>query len=162
MDTLLEQQTLAALIAAPAHRATKALERIEADDFTDWRYQTILEAVTCCQLADHTEPGSTLVQIDAHLLASGHYKDHDNGLRQLVADLAGIQGHPDQLHIFTDQLLERRYRRAAHAFATTITTRANDYPVADLDETLAGIDELRRLRMRIHSTTASTSLKGVA
>lgn len=153
MKSILAEQALAALVSAPAETARKAAARLEADDFEDWRHRTIFGALLKCSLADHPEPGSVMVQINGSLLADGHYRDQDNGLRTTVADLAGVIGHPEQLTGFVDELLEQRFRRAVTDYALAVADHASRSPLADVDAALARITELRRLRARIPNRT---------
>lgn len=152
LDTILAQQILAALITAPAALAHDAAGRIETDDFEDWKYRTIFDAWQQCELADYPTPGSVLVQINARLLAAGHYRDTDNGLRALVAELAGITGHPEQLPAFVNELVEHRFRRAAVDYARAVAAHAHGSPLEDIRDALNGITELRRLYGRITAT----------
>lgn len=148
MNSILAEQVLAALINAPAKVAERSAQRIETADFENWTHQRIFEALLQCALADHQEPGSVIIQINAHLLEQGHYTDQDNGLRQAVADLAGVVGHPEQITGFVDELLEQRFRRAVADYALAIADHASRSPLTDVDTALAGIEELRRLRQR--------------
>lgn len=150
MNSITDQQVLAALIAAPEDVAVATVDRLEPEDFGDWRYRTIFaEGLLKCSLADHPEPGSVIVQINRHLLAGGHFQNTDNGLRQAVIDLAQITGHPEQLPVLVAELMEQRYRRAVGDFALAAAQHAQDSPLADVDDSLTGIHELRRLRLRL-------------
>lgn len=152
LNNILSQQILAALIHSPATPTAKAaLADLEPEDFDTWIHQTIYsEGLLKCDLPDHPEPGSVITQINRRLLASGHYQDTDNGLRQAVADLTSIVGHPEQLHYFVADLLEQRFRRAVGDFALAAVQHAQDSPLADVDAALARITELRRLRGRLN------------
>lgn len=150
MNSLTAQQVLAALIAAPADTTATTVARLEPDDFDNYIHRTIYtEGLLQCALADHPEPGSIIVQINRHLLAAGLYRDTDNGLRAAVADLAGITGHPEQLPVLVAELLEQRYRRAVGDFALAVAEHAQGSPLADVDNSLTGIHEIRRLRLRL-------------
>lgn len=150
MDSITDQQVIAALIAAPAETTATAVDRLEPDDFNTWIHRTIYtEGLLKCALADHPEPGSIIIQINRHLLAAGLYRDTDNGLRAAVTDLAGITGHPEQLPTLVDELLEQRYRREVGDFALAAAQHAQDSPLADMDHSLTGIHEIRRLRLRL-------------
>lgn len=153
MDTILTENLIAALIAAPKKTAHTTIQRLEPEDFDHWIHRTIFEALTQCSHADHSEPGSLIIQINRVLLASGHYQDQDNGLRAAVADLAGMQGHPEQLPMFTNELIEQRFRRAVTDHGHSLIGHAADSPLEDVDAVLRKVPELRRLRTRITPLT---------
>lgn len=155
-DDSLSEQVIAALIAAPAHIAEAYIPRLEAEDFADWRFRLIFTSLTQCEFATHQEPGSLIIQINRHLLDAGHYKDTDDGLRATVQGLAGITGHPEMIHLFVEDLLEQRFRRAVAAFSLSAAKHAQLSPLQDVDASLRQVDELRRLRLRIQPATAPT------
>ena len=153
---------MAALIAAPEDLARTTVTRLEPDDFGDWQYRTIFtEGLLQCTLAEHPEPGSVIVQINRHLLAGGHYTDTDNGLRRAVEDLAGMVGHPEQLHLFVNDLIEQRFRREVTDYAAGLTKYAEHGPLADVDAALRQITKLRRLRARIDQVTPLKAVQAV-
>lgn len=163
MDTLLSQQVLAALIAAPAHIAQQHAQRLEPSDFPDWRHRKVFEAFTHCEIADHSEPGSTIIQINAWLLEAGHYRDRDDGLRQEVADLAGIIGHPEQLAVFVTELVERRFRSAMSEHAAALAEHAESAPLEEItDQINEAITELRRLWTRVPAPKTLRTVKEAA
>lgn len=161
MNSITDQQVLAALIAAPEDVAVTTVDRLEPDDFGTWIHRTIFTAgLLKCTLPDHPEPGSVIIQINRHLLAAGLYQSTDNGLRQAVIDLSQVTGHPEQLHVLVTELIEQRYRRAVGDFALAAAKHAQDSPLTDVDASLARIAELRRLRARIHTNVAHLERKG--
>ena len=163
MDSITAGQVLAGLIHAPVDLARATVARLEPEDFGTWIHRTIFsKGLLKCTLAEHPEPGSVIIQINRHLLAGGHYTDTDNGLRRAVEDLAGMVGHPEQLHLFVNDLIEQRYRRAVGDFALAAAEHATNSPIADVDAALARIEELRRLRQRIHNNTVHIVRKGAA
>lgn len=152
METI-QHETLAALINSPDHAAEAFLDRVETEDFEDWRGRIIFDAARECDFPPVPVPGAVCVQINAHLLEIGRYRDSDDGLRQAVLDLATAQGFPKQLPWFADQLIEHRFRRAVGSYADSIIGHAERSPLEEIDVALRGIEELRRLRARITDDT---------
>lgn len=143
----LARQVLAAMIAAPERIAHAA--PLQADDFPNWIHQTIFTTLQEITYANHSEPGSVIIQLNRYLLAAGHYQDSDNGLRAEVQALAGIQGHPELLPTFTLELIEQRFRQDIADYAARITQHATNSPLTDVYTALAGIDALRTTQKRL-------------
>lgn len=163
LHTVLAEQVLAALVAAPASVAEKHAQRIEPGDFQDWRHRKIFAAFTQCVSPDHSEAGSLITQINRHLLESGAYQDRDNGLRAAVIALAEVRGHAEQLNVFTTELLQQRFRRALVEHATALAEHAEGAPLDDVAEKLnETIKELRRLWSRIHTQNTLHTVKETA
>lgn len=152
LHAVLAQETLAALIASPANVAEKHSNRLEPEDFQDWRARKTFAAFTHCVSPSHSEPGSLITQINGWLLNEGAYKDSDDGLRAAVIALAETRGHPEQLPELVNDLLSQRFRRALAEHAGALSTHAVDMPLHDLAERLnVAIKDLRRLYSRIPS-----------
>ena len=146
----LARQVLAAMIAAPERIAHAA--PLQADDFPNWMHQTIFTTLQEITYANHSEPGSVIIQLNAALLEAGHFQDTDNGLRDEVVALAGIQGHPEMLPQFALELVEQRFRQDVADYAARITQHATNSPLADVYTALAGIDALRDTQKRLAPT----------
>lgn len=151
----LARQVLAAMIAAPERIAHAA--PLQAEDFPNWMHQTIFTALTALQYPRHSEPGSIMIQLNAALLEAGHFQDTDNGLRDEVVALAGIQGHPEMLPQFALQLVEQRFRQDVADYAARITQHAANSPLTDVSAALAGIDTLRDTYKRLAPTQHITA-----
>lgn len=151
----LARQVLAAMIAAPEQLAHAA--PLQADDFPNWIHQTIFTTLQEITYANHSEPGSVIIQLNRYLLAAGHYQDSDNGLRAEVQALAGIQGHPELLPTFTLELIEQRFRQDVADYAARITQHAANSPLTDVSAALAGIDTLRDTYKRLAPTQHITA-----
>ena len=151
----LARQVLAAMIAAPERIAHAA--PLQAGDFPHWMHQTIFTALQSLTYAAHSEPGSIMIQLNAALLAAGHYQDSDNGLRAEVQALAGIQGHPELLPTFALELIEQRFRQDVADYAARITQHAANSPLTDVSAALAGIDTLRDTYKRLAPTQHITA-----
>lgn len=158
--TAVSRQVIAAIVAAPAHVAQETMPRIESDDF-DWIHARIFAALKECSFAEHQEPGSIVIQVHKALLEAGEFQATDNGLRQAMQELAQTTGHPEMLPMFINELVERRFRRAVGDFALSVAQHAEASPLEDVDASLRGMDELRRLRSRILTTKPAPALKSV-
>lgn len=154
MNTILPRQVLAGILGAPAHVAEKSAQRLESADFETWTYKKIFTALTQCEFADHSEPGSLLIQAHRVLMAQGELADQDNGLRATINELAGVEGHPEVLPQLVDELIEQRFRRAVTVYGAGLGDYADGHPLDEVDGALRGIQELRRLRARINDNTA--------
>ena len=158
----LETQVIAGLIAAPAHIATSTLAVLEADDFEHWINQEIFSTLSKVSFPDHQEPGSVLIQVSQTHLEAGKYADRDNGLRAAVENLAGIQGHPEQLAYFVTALIEQRFRRDSEAFGHRVIDHAQASPLQELNQTLATIQDLRESFQRIPQPPRLEAVGGAA
>lgn len=149
------RQVLAGIIAAPEAHAARARASLQSDDFEDWRDREVFDALAHVVFpADHPEPHSIILQVNKKLMDAGKYTDQDNGLRAFVIDLMQIEGHPEQLPVFTAQLIEHRYRRQIKEYGTSVIGHADTSPLEDTDAALAQINALREQRRRLSNTAS--------
>ncbi|WP_312714333.1 hypothetical protein [Corynebacterium flavescens] len=148
VDRIAGRELLAAIMAAPHAQASSAMARLQAEDFPLWQHERIFDALQHVSFAEHQEPGSILVQVNAWLLQSGHYQDRDNGLRAEVTALAEVRGHPQLLPTFISSVINTRWREEARAFAEHILERLEG-PDSDLIAALGGLGSVREHYHRI-------------
>lgn len=145
----LQQQIIAALIAAPDNYTRRQMSRMEPADFPNPHYALIFETLAGLNFPNHPEPGSIMVQLNRVLLNGGHFRDQDDGLRTITHNLVGITGHPQQLPEFISDLLTYRWKQATIAYGENLMDHAEKSPNHDIVSALGGIEEIRRLYTRI-------------
>lgn len=161
----LAEETLAALMCATATKAAPYLERLEPEDFPRWQHQRIFQALSHVTFPDdHSTFGSVYVQVHAHFLETGAYRDHDDGLRACFEDLVHHQGHVEQLDWLVSHLIEERFRARTVEELHSAIQYAETGPLEDVIGALRHLlDEPRRLYARIKpDTTPIAAMKGAA
>ena len=79
-----------------------------------------------------------------------------------MENLAGIQGHPEQLAYFVTALIEQRFRRDSEAFGHRVIDHAQASPLQELNQTLATIQDLRESFQRIPQPPRLEAVGGAA
>lgn len=144
---------------------TTTLGQLESDDFDATGADLFYGLETIAGATSLRPDRPTVVALlHSHLLDSGEL-DGPRG-RQLTARLArmaGANSEPLLVPQLVAATIDARYRRAVSTLGAALVHRAATSPLSDLDATLAtGIEELRRLRMRIPAPTLRAVEGGAA
>lgn len=163
LDRETARLALASLAAADATIARKYLDLWEREDFTHWVDQSILDALRHCKFPGKGNSLAIVVQLHHHLMGTGQYKGTNDWLRNEINDMVSREGQPLMLPHLHQHLMEARYHRAGTELETRVGQHAGKSSVEELDQVVkTGLDEMRRVRMRIpaSATATITSIKG--
>jgi len=161
INTDMEQEVLAALLAVPAEIA-RVQTILQPEYFFEQLHQLIYAAIVEIAAADGLPTAGQLYQRLGKKIAETAITQ-DVNVRQYLAELARIGGMPGAPLLTHARMVRDLYvLRHVEAIGTEIGQRQGYDPCAFLDERFEKLDELRALRMDKQLKTVTLSAAGSA